>query len=115
MRAAAELGERAGVSTGEVVSSAGSLIGAPLVTAERLARSAAPGEIRLARPTGQAVPPAARGTEQPDGGFVLHEIDPDAPAISRRLNDQPLVGRDAELEVLRTSFRRVARSAGRSC
>ena len=78
------------------------------MAAEGLARSAAPGEIRLARPTWQAVRHAARATEQPEGGFVLHEIDPHAPAIRRRL-DQPLVGRDAELEVLRKSFRRVAR------
>ena len=50
--------------------------------AERLARLAAGGEIRIAESTWRLVRHAARTSELPDGGFLLHDIDDDAPAIA---------------------------------
>ena len=41
-----------------------------------------------------------------DGGFLLHGLDADAPAIRRRL-DRPLIGREDELGRLRAAFARV--------
>ena len=82
------------------------MIGEAAATAERLARSAAPGEIRLAESTWQSVRHAARAAEHPDGGYMLRAIDPDAPAIGRRL-DLPLIGREAEVELLRDTYARV--------
>ena len=98
---------RCGLCTGEVVvASSPPVIGEAAATAERLARSAAPGEIRLAESTWQSVRHAARAAEHPDGGYVLRAIDPDAPAIGRRL-DLPLIGRETEVDLLRDTYARV--------
>ena len=123
LRAAAELGAqaetlpfglraRSGVCTGEVVAASGppgavAVIGEAVVAAERLARSAARGEIRLADSTWQVVRHAARASALADGGFRLHSLDAGAPAIGRRL-DRPLIGRERELGLLRDAFDRVA-------
>ena len=89
---------RSGACTGEVVAASGPpdaapVIGEAVAVAERLARSAAGGEIRLAESTWQVVRHAARASPLADGGFLLGELDADAPAIGRRL-DQPLIGRE---------------------
>ena len=122
LRAAVELGARtehlpyglrgrAGVCTGDVVALAGRhgapVIGEAVSAAERLARSAAGGEIRIAESTWQLVSHAAHATELPEGGFLLQDIDDDAPAIGRRL-DRPLIGREDELGRLHRTFARVA-------
>jgi DNA-binding SARP family transcriptional activator len=122
LRAAVELGTRVeqlpfgrrartGVCTGEVVAAsgpadAGPVIGEPVAVAERLARSGAGGEIRLSASTWQVVRHAAHASALADGGFLLESVDPDAPAIGRRL-DQPLIGREREVGVLRATFARV--------
>ena len=53
---------------------------------------------------------AARASELPDGGFLLRDIDADAPAIRRRL-DRPLIGREEEIGRLRAAFGRVVGDA----
>ncbi len=114
LRAAADLrdelpfGVRSGACTGEVVA-AGSppVIGEAMAVAERLARSAAGGEIRLADSTWQVVRHAARAAPLADGGFLLGGLDADAPAIARRF-DRPLIGREREVGLLRDTFARVA-------
>jgi DNA-binding SARP family transcriptional activator len=114
LRAATELrdelpfGVRSGACTGEVVAAGNPpLIGEALAVAERLARSAAGGEIRLADSTWQVVRHAARASPLAGGGFILRGLDADAPAVARRF-DQPLIGREEELGVLRDTFARVA-------
>ncbi len=102
---------RAGVCTGEVVAATGRpedspVVGEPVAVAERLARSGTGGEIRLCKSTWQMVHHAARASALADGGFLLESIDPDAPAIGRRL-DQPLIGREHEVGFLRDTFARV--------
>ena len=69
------------------------MIGEAVAVAERLARSAERGEIRLAESTWQVVRHAARATPLEGGGLLLGGLDADAPAIARRF-DQPLVGRE---------------------
>jgi DNA-binding SARP family transcriptional activator len=108
LRAALELVARTasccGVCTGEVVAAgAAPVIGEAVGAAERLARSAAHGEIRLDRSTWRLVRHGARATEVDDGDFVLLDVDADAPAIRRRL-DRPLIGRDEEVAHLRATF-----------
>ena len=114
LRAATELrdelpfGVRSGACTGEVVAAGNPpVIGEALAVAERLARSAAGGEIRLAESTWQVVRHAARAAPLADGGFLLGGLDADAPAIARRF-DRPLIGREHEVELLRETFARVA-------
>lgn len=114
LRAALALGPRgrSGVCTGEVVASpqgpgAAPVIGEAVTTAERLARSAADGEIRMAGSTWRLVSHAAKARELPEGGFLLHGIDVHAPAIGRRL-DRTIVGREDELDRLNDTFKGVA-------
>ena len=58
--------------------------------------------------TGQMVRHAARTSRLDGDAFLLEGLDVDAPAIARRL-DQPLVGREAEVGILREAFVRVGR------
>ena len=104
------LGVRCGACTGEVVTAVGDaqVVGDVLATAERLGRSAARGEVRLADSTWNVVGHGVRADRLPGGDWRLRAIDADAPAIRRRL-DRPLVGRDAELALLRATLARVAR------
>jgi DNA-binding SARP family transcriptional activator len=122
LRAAAELvarteelpfGVRAccGVCTGEVVARAHDAGTAPVIgeavgAAERLARSALGGEIRMDASTWRLVRHGATATELADGGFLLREIDAAAPAIRRQL-DRPLIGREKEAGRLRAALAEV--------
>ena len=83
------------------------VIGEAVAVAERLARAAESGEIRLAESTWQVVRHAARASRLDGGALLLSGLDADAPAIARRF-DQPLLGREREREVLRATFARVA-------
>jgi DNA-binding SARP family transcriptional activator len=94
-----------GVGTGDVVAP---LIGEAPAAAERQARAAAAGEIRIDEPTWRLVRHGARTSKLPGGAFLLTDLDADTPAIMRRL-DRPLVGRDEELARLRATFERVVR------
>ena len=125
VRAAAELGARAGeleiglgarfgICTGDIVaparrSAAGPAIGEAPATAERLARSATAGETWVAGSTWQLVRHAARASAVGDDAFLLGEVDEFAPAIGRRF-DRPLIGRQDEIEQLGEAFRRVVES-----
>ncbi|MDP9133579.1 MAG: AAA family ATPase [Actinomycetota bacterium] len=102
---------RCGVCTGEVVAPAQGPAAAPLIgeavgSAERLARSGLGGEIRMDGSTWRLVRHGAQAFERPDGGFLLVDIDADAPAIGRRL-DRRLIGREEEVGRLRATFARV--------
>ena len=122
VRAAAELGARAGeleiglgagsgICTGDIVaparrSAAGAAIGEAPATAERLARSATAGETWVAGSTWQLVRHAARASAVDSDAFLLGEVDEFAPAIGRRF-DRPLIGRHDEIEQLGEAFRSV--------
>ena len=98
---------RSGACTGEVVAAGDPpVIGEAVAVAERLARAAARGEIRLAESTWQVVRHAARAAALEGGGLLLGGLDADAPAIARRF-DQPLIGREGEVARLRATFARV--------
>ena len=119
LRAATEMGARteqlpfglcarSGVCTGDVVASVAglavrSVVGEAVAGAERLARLAACGEVRVAESTWHLVRHAAHASELPGGGFLLQDIDDDAPAIARSL-DRPLIGRAEEVGRLREAF-----------
>jgi DNA-binding SARP family transcriptional activator len=125
LRAAAELvarmGElavgqrvRCGVATGEVVAAAQrgatAVVGESVGAAERLGRAAEGDEIRLDARTWRMVRHAARATALDQGGFRLDGLDPNAPAIRRRL-DGPLIGREPALRRLHDAFSRVRETA----
>jgi DNA-binding SARP family transcriptional activator len=95
-----------GVCTGEVVAHPGArapVIGEAVGAAERLARAALGGEIRMDASTWRLVRHGAQASELAGGGFVLHDVDADAPAIRRRL-DRPLIGREDEVARLAAAF-----------
>jgi len=94
----AELEPRTGISTGEVyVDAVQSVTGEALSRAEQLARTAAPGEILLAPETLRLVGDAVSAE-----GARLVELHADT-GRSLRL-DSPLVGRERQLEALRSAF-----------
>ncbi|MDX6413218.1 MAG: hypothetical protein QOH23_628 [Gaiellaceae bacterium] len=98
---------RIGVSTGEVhvLSAAGSdlhVSGAAASVAAQLEGRAPAGGILLGDETYQLVRDAVLA-ESVAGAWRLHQILPDAPAYARRL-DAPLVGREVELQRLRTGY-----------
>ena len=117
------LAVRTGINTGEVV--AGDSVGRhAFVTgdevnvAARLEQAAPPGEIyidadthRLVRDAVDAKPVAPlslKGKSEPIRAFTLIGVSPDAPGVARRLNS-PLVGREAELALLREAVDAVRR------
>ena len=98
---------RCGVCTGEVVAAgAAPVIGEAVGAAERLARSAASGEVRMDGSTWRLVRHGAQATEVEGGDFLLFDLDADAPAIRRRL-DRPLIGREEQVARLRAAFEQV--------
>ena len=112
------LAARIGVNTGEVVT--GDPTGQTLVTgdavntAARLEQAAAPGEVligaetyRLTRDAVRAEPAdpvAAKGKAEPIRAYRLEDVTAGVAGHTRRL-DAPMVGRDRELALLRTSVR----------
>ena len=107
------LASAAGVSTGIVVAAGeaggADIFGRPVTEAEALARGRA--EVRVAGSTWRLVEHAGRGVPEPGGSVRVEGLLDDAPAIRRQL-DRPLVGRRAELDVLRAAHTR-AREDGR--
>ena len=122
LRAAAEMRARAedlpgglltriGVCSGDVLvpgadAKSAPLFGDVIAAAERLARSATDGDIKLAESTWRLVRHAAHAEPLSGGGYRLQELEADAPAIGRRL-DRPLIGRDEEAGRLRQAVSRV--------
>jgi tetratricopeptide (TPR) repeat protein len=109
---------RTGIATGEVIAGdpkhgQSFVVGDAVNTAARLEQSARPHEILVGETTHRLVrdavvfedagPVDAKGKAQPVHAWRVHGVVPGAPGWSRRL-DSPLVGRDAELELLRETF-----------
>jgi class 3 adenylate cyclase/DNA-binding SARP family transcriptional activator len=122
----ARLQVRIGVNTGEVVagdsaSGHGFVTGDPVAVGKRLEETAAPGEILLGGETHDLVahaveatqlePQTLKGKHQPLRAFRLEAVDADAAAIPRR-DDAPLIGRERELDQLRSLYARVADGGG---
>ena len=115
---------RTGVNTGEVLAATNAHPGEPMVTgdavnaAARLEQSADPGQIVVAERTARAArgfrfrelgDREVRGRERPVPAVLLEEVTPAAPAAPERgvpgLH-APMVGRDTELELLRSLLHR---------
>ncbi len=118
---------RTGVNSGEVIAGdptreSSIVSGDVVVVAERLQRSAAPGEIligeetyRLARDairTEPLEPLVVKGKRDRVMAYRLLEVVPGAPAHARRF-DSPMVGRNRELSLVESAFDRACRE--RSC
>ena len=123
LRAAAELRDercrsasaRSGACTGEVVAAGDPpVIGEAVAVAERLARSAAGGEIRLAESTWQVVRHAAHARRSRTAASCSAGSTPTRPQ-SRAGFDQPLIGRERRWAPARRRSRASPRSARRSC
>jgi class 3 adenylate cyclase/tetratricopeptide (TPR) repeat protein len=130
VRAAAEMREavdslglevRIGVNTGEVVAGdAETLVtGDAVNVAARLEQGAEPGDVLIGKETlglvrdavrVEPVELSVRGKTEAVEAYRLLAVDPDAPALARRL-DTPLVGRTRELERLHQDFDRAAAEA----
>jgi class 3 adenylate cyclase/DNA-binding SARP family transcriptional activator len=122
----ARLQVRIGVNTGEVVagdSAAGHgfVTGDPVAVGKRLEETAAPGEILLGGETHGLVahaveatplePKKLKGKHETLQAFRLAAVDAEATAIPRR-DDAPLIGRERELDRLRSLYARIAGGAG---
>jgi class 3 adenylate cyclase/predicted ATPase len=106
---------RIGVNTGEVVTGEGETLvtGDAVNVAARLQQTAAPSEtligaktLRLVRDAVvvETLPPVKlKGKAQPVAARRLVSVDPAAPAVARRF-DAPMVGRDRELQRVRSDF-----------
>ncbi len=123
VRVLGEIQARIGVNTGDVLARDATpgeslVVGDAVNVAARLEQAAAPGEVLVGEATwalvahaarGELTPPiAAKGKREPLVAWRLEDVDPAARGHRRRL-DLPMVGRDAELEMLRWSLERAAR------
>ena len=112
------IANRTGIDTGEVIAGDPSrgqsfVVGDAVNTAARLEQSAQSQEILVGETTHRLVRDAvvferaasvdAKGKAQPVRAWRVLDVVPGAPGWSRRL-DSPLVGRDAELDLLKTTF-----------
>src|SRR5438093_2084787 len=119
-----ELRVRTGINTGEVVAGDPTegqafATGPAVAVAQRLEAAASPGEILIGDATYRLVreavlveplePLELKGKSQPVLAWRLLGVLSGAPAFARRL-DSPMVGRDRELERLRTAFEDAART-----
>jgi class 3 adenylate cyclase/tetratricopeptide (TPR) repeat protein len=122
-----KLQTRIGVNTGEVVAgdpSAGQRLvtGDAVNVAARLEQAVKPGEILLGAPTYRLVrdvvkaepvePLELKGKSERIEAYLLHSVQADVPAFTRRL-DTPFVGRRRELEFLEAELERAAQE--RAC
>ena len=117
-----EIAPRIGVETGEVVvetaAGSSSVRGDPVARSLRLSHAARGGKVLLGQTAYRLVRHAVLAeadTEAATAGasgiarrWRLLAVLPEAPALARRL-DAPLVGREGELDELRTAFDRAAR------
>jgi class 3 adenylate cyclase len=119
-----ELAARIGINTGEVIAGGGETLvtGDVVNVAARLEQAAQPGDLLIGARTYELVrdavkvagvePLALRGKSEPVRAYRLLEVDPGAPARTSRL-DVPMVGREAERDLLRRALARV--SEHRTC
>ena len=120
VRAMGDIQARIGVNTGDVLArdaTAGEslVVGDAVNVTARLEQAAAPGEVLVGEATwalvghaarGERVAPiAAKGKREPLVAWRLESLDPGAGSHRRRL-DLPMVGRDAELDLLRRALER---------
>jgi predicted ATPase/class 3 adenylate cyclase len=120
---------RTGVNTGDVIAGDPTrndsfVTGAAVNIAERLERTASPGEIligeetfRLARDAIRAEPLeplTLKGRSEPVLAYRLLEVYPGMPAHARRL-DSPMVDRPRELALLHDAFQRCVRVREHAC
>ncbi len=123
VRGLGEIQARIGVNTGDVLARDATpgeslVVGDAVNVAARLEQAAGPGEVLVGEATwalvahgarGELVPPvAAKGKREPLVAWRLEHVDAAARGHRRRL-DLPMVGRDAELELLRWALERTAR------
>ncbi len=123
VRRLGEIQARIGVNTGDVLARDATpgeslVVGDAVNVAARLEQAAAPGEVLVGEATwalvahaarGELAPPiAAKGKSEPLVAWRLEGVDAGARGHRRRL-DLPMVGRDAELEMLRWSLERTVR------
>ena len=121
------IANRTGIETGEVIAGDPSrgqsfVVGDAVNTAARLEQSAQSEEILVGETTYRLVhdavvferasPVDAKGKAQPVRAWRVLDVVPGAPGWSRRL-DSPLVGRDAELDLLKATFEEA--SVERAC
>ena len=112
------IANRTGIDTGEVIAGdprrgQSFVVGDAVNTAARLEQSAQSDEILVGETTYRlvhdavvfepALPVDAKGKAQPVRAWRVLDVVPGAPGWSRRL-DSPLVGRDAELDLLKATF-----------
>lgn len=127
VRAAAELGVnvRVGVATGPVAIKAGQPVGLSIHLAARLQQAAIAGTVLVSEPTRRLVSlafelerredlPALKGVEDQPAYLVLGPRGEQRGRYGERqpVQQQPIVGREAELERLHDSWRRVQAGAG---
>jgi class 3 adenylate cyclase len=123
VRALGEIQARIGVNTGDVLARDATpgeslVVGDAVNVAARLEQAAGPGEVLVGEATwalvahaarGELTPPiAAKGKREPLVAWRLEGVDAAARGHRRRL-DLPMVGRDAELEMLRWALDRTVR------
>jgi class 3 adenylate cyclase/tetratricopeptide (TPR) repeat protein len=123
VRAMGEIQARIGVNTGDVLARDATpgeslVVGDAVNVAARLEQAAGPGEVLVGDATwalvahaahgAQTRPIAAKGKREPLVAWRLEHVDEAARGHRRRL-DLPMVGRDAELEMLRWALERTVR------
>jgi class 3 adenylate cyclase/tetratricopeptide (TPR) repeat protein len=120
VRAMGDIQARIGVNTGDVLARDATpgeslVVGDAVNVAARLEQAAAPGEVLVGAATwalvghaarGERVAPvAAKGKREPVAAWRLDAVDPSAHGQRRRL-DLPMIGREAELDLLRWTLDR---------
>jgi class 3 adenylate cyclase len=120
VRTMGDIQARIGVNTGDVLARDATpgeslVVGDAVNVAARLQQAAAPGEVLVGEATwalvghavrGNPAPPiAAKGKREPLVAWLLEGVDPAAGGHRRRF-DLPMVGREAELDMLRWTLRR---------
>ena len=124
VREMGEIQARIGVNTGDVLArdptqGESLVVGDAVNVAARLEQAAEPGEVLVGEATWALVGHAARGEQvasiaakgkrEPVAAWRLEGVDPEARGQRRRL-DLPMVGRDAELDLLRWALDRASRA-----
>ena len=124
VREMGEIQARIGVNTGDVLArdptqGESLVVGDAVNVAARLEQGAAPGDVLVGEATWalvghaahgeQVAPIAAKGKREPLLAWRLDGVDPEARSHRRRL-DLPMVGRDAESDLLRWALERTSRA-----